>query len=119
MHNFKPGDWVVEIHSEEIHKIIELFPDVCRVIKPISKIIYSTEYTDFKPWHPQPNEWCWFYDSFNPQVTPVLAQFDYMSDNVYVTKAIELPLSGEGPYPYGFNSCIPFIGILPDIPKDN
>ena len=63
MQTFKPGDWVVEIHSEEIHQIIELFPDVCRVIKPVSKNTYSAEHTDFKPWQPLPGEWCWFWDS--------------------------------------------------------
>ena len=116
MHNFKPGDWIRELGQ-----------------LPFAKEVYQLTYEDFygvgrksakyfkkiEPWHPQPNDWCWFYDSFNPQVTPVLAQFDYISDNVYVTKEIELPFSEEGPFSYGFNSCIPFIGILPDIPKDN
>lgn len=83
---------------------------------PIEGDWYSPE--ELSTWQPKEGEWCWFYNLCNPQVTPVLAQFDYMSDNIYVTKAIELPLSGQGPYPYGFNNCIPFIGTLPDIPKD-
>ena len=53
MQQFKVGDWVVEIHSEEIHQIIELFPDVCRIRKPISGITYSTDYTDLKLWQPK------------------------------------------------------------------
>lgn len=63
MQQFKIGDWVVEIHSKEIHQIIELFPDTCRVKKPLSGITYSTEYTDLKLWQPKEGEWCWFYSS--------------------------------------------------------
>lgn len=43
MQQFKVGDWVIEIYSNEIHQIIELFPDVCRVKNPLSGSTYSTE----------------------------------------------------------------------------
>ena len=118
MQQFKIGDWVLEIHSEEIHQIIELFPDVCRIRKPISEITYSTEYTDLIPWQPQKGEWCWFYDNTSSAV-PILAQFDYMSEHTYVTTEIEIPLREEERSAYGFNSCIPFIGKLPSFLKEN
>lgn len=102
MQTFKLGDWVVEIHSEEIHQIIELFPDVCRVTKPASKITYSAEYTDFKPWQPQPGEWCWFWNDDN---TLVLSQFAHgLSNGAKFT-------SKNLMYQY----CEPFIGQLPPI----
>ena len=116
MHNFKPGDWIRELDplpfAKEVYQLTH--KDFYGVGRKSAKYFEKIE-----PWQPNHNDWCWFYDSFNPQVTPVLAQFDYISDNVYVTKEIELPFSEEGPFSYGFNSCIPFIGILPDIPKDN
>ena len=68
-------------------------------------------------WQPQKGEWCWFYDKTSSAV-PILAQFDYMSEHIYVTTEIEIPLSEEERSAYGFNSCIPFIGQLPEIPKD-
>ena len=117
MQQFKIGDWVLEIHSEEIHQIIELFPDVCRIRKPILGITYSTEYTDLKLWQPEKGEWCWFYDNTSSAV-PILTQFDYMSEHIYVTTEIEIPFSEKELSAYGFNSCIPFIGQLPKILKD-
>lgn len=122
MQQFKVGDWLENIRSVNqriIKQVVDCKEhlDTLTVGNPTNGVNVILK-SDITLWQPKQGEWCWFYDSCNPQVTPVLAQFDYMSENIYVTKAIELPLSGEGPYPYGFNSCIPFIGTLPDIPKD-
>lgn len=105
MEQFKVGDWVIEIHSKEIHQIIELFPDICRVRKPISEITYSTEYTDFILWQPKEGEWCWFYD--DTEGTPIFGRF-YKQDKDF----------GNCCYPqHQINSqysyCEPFIGELP------
>lgn len=106
MQTFKVGDWVVEIHSEEIHQIIELFPDVCRVIKPVSKITYSAEYTDFKPWQPLLGEWCWFWDN---KYNIDLRKFHRYSEeeNIY--------FADNGVVYVSYNFCEPFIGQLPTI----
>lgn len=79
---------------------------------PIEGDWYSPE--ELSIWQPKAGEWCWFFNK-NSKEIPILAQFDYMSEHIYVTVEIQIPFSGEESYAYGFNSCIPFTGILPII----
>ena len=123
MNEFKVGDWV------RIKTPIFEYDGTDRIAEGIKKLniknmwIFDENHFKMNPdkyiehWQPQKGEWCWFYDKTSSAV-PILAQFDYMSEHIYVTTEIEIPFSGEERSAYGFNSCIPFIGQLPRILKD-
>ena len=94
---------------------IEQYPSICvHPLDPHSLLADFYESKEIELWQPKEGEWCWFFDSTSKEV-PILAQFDYMSDHIYITTEIQIPFSGEESSAYGFNSCIPFIGQLPII----
>ena len=111
MQQFKIGDWVLEIHSEEIHQIIELFPDVCRIRKPILGITYSTEYTDLKLWQPQKGEWCWFWNGYSKYTLTLGRLAEYSEEE-------KLYFSYNGVVYMSYEYCEPFIGELPSFLKE-
>lgn len=86
MNTFKVGDWVKDIHSNELHVIIELFEDAIRVIKPLSKITFSNEYSDFELWKPEKEEVCLFWNSEDG--IKVISRF-YAFEHDGFTEAIE------------------------------
>ena len=106
LQQFKVGDWLIGKHSKN---------PIC--IGTIGTAL-TNSVDQFTLWQPQKGEWCWFYDKTSSAV-PILAQFDYMSDHIYVTTEIKIPFSGEESSAYGFNSCEPFIGKLPNFLKEN
>lgn len=132
MQQFKVGDLViVKSNSEEtimnngravnfIGKIVNIaqYPNICvHPIDPNSPLADFYKVEELEHWQPRLGEWCWFYDK-NSSAVPILAQFDCMDKHIYVTTEIEIPFSEEERSAYGFNSCIPFIGQLPEIPKE-
>ena len=114
MQQFKVGDWVIGKYSKNPIYI----ETIGTTLTNSSVTINGTFSVDqFTLWQPQKSEWCWFYDNTSSAV-PILAQFDYMSEHIYITTEIEIPFSEEERSAYGFNTCIPFIGQLPKILKD-
>ena len=119
MQQFNVGDWVdINEDIRTLAQVKELDSDFNHRAKLYwpseNSTAWCSEMNYYKPWIPKKGEWCWFYDKTSSAV-PILAQFDYMSEHIYVTTEIEIPFSGEERSAYGFNSCIPFIGQLPII----
>ena len=108
MKQFKNKDWlrVIAGHERPINSVFQ-----------IKSCLTRYKLSDVELWQPKKGEWCWFYDKTS-SVVPILAQFDYMSEHIYVTTDIKIPFRGDERSAYGFNSCIPFIGQLPKILKD-
>lgn len=109
MHNFKEGDWVRELDplpgDNDVHQLTH--SDFYGVGAKSSKYFKGIEH-----WKPLKDEWCWFFDN-NTKEIPILAQFDCMSEHIYITNEIQIPFSEEEASAYGFNSCIPFMGRHP------
>ena len=119
MKQFKEGDWVLLL-EKRIHQIKAISKDDSKLFLDTQESPQSDNWWKISQcglWQPKQGEWCWFYDTTSSAV-PILAQFDYMSDHIYITTEIQIPFSGEEFSAYGFNSCIPFIGQLPKILKD-
>jgi len=106
MQQFKVGDWAMDESGN--HSPFQVDED------DLAQLPVEHNYllNNCKRWQPKVGEWCWFYDKTSKEV-PILSQFDYMSDNIYVTTEIQIHFSEEEPSAYGFSSCIPFIGTLP------
>ena len=122
MQQFKIGDWVyINEDRRSLAQVKELDSNFNHRAKlhwsSENSTAWCSEMNYYKLWQPQKGEWCWFYDNTSSAV-PILTQFDYMSEHIYVTTEIEILFSGEERSAYGFNSCIPFIGQLPEILKD-
>ena len=84
---FKVGDFV-RTEYNAIYQITE------------TNLVHGTEH--FKPWKPQPNEWCWFWDDSSQR--PIISQFIGMSNG-----GSYLPDIASTCYSH----CEPFIGTLP------
>lgn len=103
---FKVGDWVRDLKSNSIAKVISNIGDTELFIESKCGKTHidsscNTTIRDLELWKPKPGEWCWFWKSHPANEVPVLHQFNHM-DYQYHTKQ-------DG----CFNKCEPFIGTLP------
>ena len=102
---FKVGDYVIEIYGNQLHKVLELFPNNLRVYGYSINASYTAECSDFKLWEPKEDEVCIFWN--NVSNTAVIAKLRYIvSTGTYRT---------EHSY---WDNCMPFTGALPPHIKD-
>ena len=111
---FKAGDWVRNIKyktdawSNGLFKADKEWAEE----RPEGNTVKTGNDRDFELWKPQPNEWCWFWDTKYPIKDEArLMRFKSMGKdngpNRYVTSQHE-----------PFEHCEPFMGTLPTHLKD-
>ena len=109
MQQFKVGDWVENIRCVNL-RIIKQVVDckdhldtltVGNTTNGINVVLKS----DIRLWHPQPGEWCWFWNKRLVQELR-LSQFSNVFNDTYYTHT-----------GHDFDHCEPFIGELPSFLK--
>ena len=103
-----PEDFVVEIHSRDTHKVLEVFESTVRVLHIRLGASYATDITDFVPWTPKLNEWCWFLTVNSGYV---LGKYAGSLSN----KQYQYKLNMSDSAIFNCTKCEPFIGSLPSL----
>lgn len=100
---FKVGDWVRMLRNGRILKWEEEDNN------------YPSRAEEVELWKPQPEEWCWFYDSYIDKVT--FAKFSHTEPSIDGTKYFAAEYNSD--ILESFCQCEPFDGELPTFVKDN
>lgn len=107
---FRVGDWLVEIHSGDFAKVLNVYKKDIRVHLIKSNSIITTESTDFTHWQPKKGEWCWWFSTKNR--IPTIGQFLSIETDSNRKYAATFP---NTPHPFisYYDYCEPFLGQLP------
>lgn len=108
---FKVGDWVKD-SSDVYVPVIRVDANAIYYISSKGTDGYIENWyilkNNIKPWKPQPDEWCWFWDGFSKNA-PILSRFRFKADGKYICTNSEH---------LDYANCEPFIGTLPSNLKD-
>ena len=110
MNEFKVGDWVRHIESNNIYKIngFSMHGQTKGFIQ-IPDEYNLVPQSECELWQPKEGEWCWFWDNFN---NPFIGKFVARDGDNYQYKHT------KNDKVYSAYKCEPFVGELPTFLKD-
>lgn len=102
------GNFVVNIHSNDLHEVIDVYESTMCVLHMRLGVTYTTLITDFVPWAPKLNEWCWFLT-----VNSGYELGQYVGNINDTTYQYKLNMSDSAIF--NCRICEPFVGKLPSL----